>query len=104
MKQRAFCGFAIFLFSVTGAYSQNNSYNPLYWVEGTTHYDREATGKHIDSISAMIDDVSSKGWNGIMYWGASRDGGKMKYYFKSPFLEKQPWATFEHDALIKPLN
>ncbi len=46
-----------------------------------------------------MDDVYDKGWRGIMYWGASRDGERMIYYYSSPFLEKQTWAVPDKDGL-----
>jgi hypothetical protein len=65
-------------------------------VEGIIHHDH-----HIDddSIRLAIDHAASKGWDGVLFWGASRENDKMRYYFKSPFLEKQSWASFENDGL-----
>jgi len=76
-----------------------SDYNPLYWVEGISekkHSDYELTDQTATSI---IDDIYSKGWRGVCYWGADRDGAKMNYYFKSPFLETQEWAVFRRDGL-----
>jgi len=92
-----FCGF-VFCFCMEEIYSQQ-PYNPKYWVEGIIHHNRPATAASIDSVKITIDDVASKGWNGVLFWGASRANDKMQYYYKSPFLEKQSWATFENDAL-----
>jgi hypothetical protein len=50
-------------------------------------------------IAALVDSVYARGWGGIMYWGADRQGDKMIYYFKSPFLETQSWAEFKGDGL-----
>lgn len=97
-----FAGLLCALLTVPGmkAHSQSNvpngDYNPRYWVEGTTSYNRTPSKA---SVEKMIDDVDAKGWGGVLYWGASRSGAKINYYYKSPFLEKQPWAVFERDAL-----
>ncbi|HJY21800.1 MAG TPA: hypothetical protein VJ279_02875, partial [Hanamia sp.] len=104
MKNKAcfFAGLLCALLTVPGmkAHSQshgtNGDYNPRYWVEGTTSYNRTPSKT---SIEKMINDVDAKGWGGVLYWGASRNGAKINYYYKSPFLEKQPWAVFERDAL-----
>lgn len=77
----------------------NVGYNPRYWVEGTTSYTTTPDKNTKASIVKMIDDVEAKGWGGVLYWGASRSGAKMNYYYKSPYLEKQPWAVFERDGL-----
>jgi hypothetical protein len=74
-------------------------YNPRYWLEGISekkHRDDELTDETAKSI---MDDVYSKGWRGVLYWGADRDGAKMNYYFKSPFLETQEWAVFKKEGL-----
>ena len=74
-------------------------YIPRYWLEGISdkkHRDDELTDALATSI---IDDIYAKGWRGVMYWGADRDGAKMNYFFKSPFLQKQDWAVFEKEGL-----
>jgi hypothetical protein len=48
-------------------------------------------------VEVLIDDIYAKGWDGVLYWGASRDGEKINYYYKSPFLEKQSWAVQQGD-------
>lgn len=81
-----------------------SDYNPRYWLEGISekkHRDDELTDALATSI---MDDVYAKGWRGVMYWGADRDGAKMNYFFKSPFLEKQDWAVFEKDGLTSLVN
>ncbi len=95
----------LFFISSFSAYAQTGKavasadYNPQYWVEGTTEY-RWQKGQDIKlSTNNMIKEVASKGWNGVVYWGASRNDDKMNYYYKSPYLESQPWAVFETDAL-----
>ncbi len=76
---------------------ENGDYNPRYWLEGV--YDDDHSGISTDAeMTKLIDDVYSKGWRGVLYWGASRDGAKMNYYYKSPFLEKQSWAVFKGDG------
>lgn len=83
--------------------SQSN-YNPLYWLEGISDFKYRDTLLN-DSLSiSIMDNVYEKGWRGIMYWGADRDGGKMNYFFKSPFLEKQNWAVSERDNLTPLLK
>jgi hypothetical protein len=77
----------------------NSDYNPLYWVEGTTSYTRNVDKAAENDIIKMVDEMKAKGWGGLLYWGASRQGDKMNYYYKSPYLEKQPWAIFERDGL-----
>lgn len=73
------------------------SYTPMYWVEGVVERRR---GISTDSAaSTIIENVYSKGWRGITFWGADRDGARMNYFFKSPFLEKQDWAVFKGDGL-----
>jgi len=75
----------------------NQDYNPMYWVEGPADKKRGALTDA--EATAVIDDVYAKGWRGITYWGADRDGARMNYFFKSPFLEKQEWASFKYDGL-----
>jgi hypothetical protein len=96
LQRLVFCGWII-CFCVADGYAQ--SYNPKYWVEGVIRHDHRVSPSNIDSITSTIDEVASRGWNGVLFWGASRAHDKMKYYYKSPFLEKQTWATFENDAL-----
>lgn len=102
-----FTGLLIIMLTGSNLQAQNNSqkskhdgeYNPRYWVEGTTNYSKN-TGKDSEKeVTKMIDDVYNKGWGGVLYWGASRNGANINYYYKSPFLEKQSWATFERDGL-----
>ncbi len=74
-------------------------YNPRYWVEG--NIDRrenvdQATGS---ALAPLMEKAYAKGWRGVLFWGADRDGAKMNYYFKSPFLEKQEWGVFKRDGL-----
>lgn len=85
----------VLLLSYSGINAQ--SYSPRYWVEGVYH-PRNAD-KDDPSVSEIIDDVYTRGWRGVTYWGASRAGDKMRYYYKSPFLEQQSWAIYEGDGL-----
>lgn len=89
-----FCGL-ILLWCSEIAHSQQ-PYHPKYWVEGNIRHDRKMG---IDSIQSIMNVAAAQGWNGVLFWGASRNDDKMKYYYKSPFLEKQSWATFEGDLL-----
>lgn len=74
----------------------SGDYNPMFWVEGVTNSRKPSDD---EAIKAMIDDVAAKGWQGIMYWGADRDGASMNYFYRSPFLETQDWAVFKTDGL-----
>ena len=81
-----------------------SDYNPMYWLEGISekkHSDYELTDELATSI---VDDIYSKGWRGVCYWGADRDGAKMTYYFKSPSLVDQEWAVFKRDGLTSLVN
>jgi hypothetical protein len=74
------------------------NYNPLYWIEGVYNYTHSDISSEAE-LADLMDDIYNKGWRGVLYWGASRSGAKMNYYFKSPFLEKQSWAEFSGDGL-----
>jgi len=75
-------------------------YNPMFWVEGTTEALRNTRNTDKDAqATTMINEVAASGWQGVLYWGASRNADKMYYYYSSPYLQKQPWAVFEYDAL-----
>jgi len=99
--------FFLISFATTNAQSQNKisgvtvaeKYDPLYWLEGTFEHSRMESIPSDAEIAAKIDNAYAKGWRGVTYWGADRDGSKMNYYFKSPFLEKQDWAVFKKDGL-----
>ena len=73
-------------------------YNPRYWVQGAFHSRHTDKGTET-AVQEIINHVYTKGWGGVIYWGASRSGEKMNYYYKSPFLEKQSWAVFKRDGL-----
>lgn len=48
------------------------NYSPMYWVEGVGERGR---GISTDSAaSAILESVYAKGWRGITFWGADRDG------------------------------
>jgi hypothetical protein len=74
-------------------------YDPRYWLEGTFDHAQITDVPSDVEIKTKIDDAYLKGWRGVTYWGADRNGSKMNYYFKSPFLEKQDWAVFKRDGL-----
>jgi hypothetical protein len=79
--------------------AQNDGdYNPMYWVQGA--YNPGRSGKWTDTrVAELIDDIHASGWGGILYWGASRAGSEMNYFYKSPFLEQQSWAISKEDGL-----
>jgi hypothetical protein len=77
--------------------SAPTEYKPMYWIEGAAE---KRSGTLTEAVANTIaDDVYSKGWQGITYWGAERKGATMDYFFKSSFLEKQEWASFKKDGL-----
>ncbi len=76
--------------------NMTDSYNPTYWVEGVYSHKSSENSKQ---ASDVINQVIKNGWQGVLYWGASRDGDKMNYFYNSPFLEKQSWAEFSKDGL-----
>jgi hypothetical protein len=80
-----------------GLKAQN--YDPRYWIEGLFDHAQITEQLTDEAIASKIDDAYVKGWRGVTFWGADRDGAKMSYYFKSPFLEKQEWAVFKKDRL-----
>jgi hypothetical protein len=97
MLKRLFI-FGLFVLSVSLASAQT-TYNPRYWIEGIIDH-RQGIDQGTDArLSALMEDAYARGWRGVTIWGADRDGAKMNYYFKSPFLEKQPWAVFKGDGL-----
>ena len=59
-------------------------YHPTFWVQ-----DHKET----------LDETADQGWNGVLYWAADREGEKMRYFYKSPFLDKQAWAIAGKDGL-----
>ncbi|HEC42931.1 MAG TPA: hypothetical protein ENI20_08910 [Bacteroides sp.] len=73
-------------------------YNPLYWVQGVYNPGRSGIRTDAD-VADLVDDIYAKGWRGVLYWGASRAGSEMDYYYKSPFLEQQTWAVEKEDGL-----
>lgn len=94
--RKTFC-ILMAVFIITNLHSQT-SYNPQYWVEGAfdKRQDIVKTDTHLEKL---LNDIYIKGWHGITYWGADREGARMNYYFKSPYLEKQTWAVFKNDSL-----
>jgi hypothetical protein len=77
--------------------NESTSYNPMYWIEGAA--ERRKGDLTSSEADAMVEDIYTKGWRGLTYWGADRDDAKMNYFFKSQFLEKQEWAAFKSDGL-----
>jgi len=91
---------AVFVACIACPLVYAGDYNPRYWLEGASDRRKQKAGESTDAaLTSMIDDAYAKGWRGIMYWGADRDGAKMIYHFKSPSLEKQDWAVFKRDGL-----
>jgi len=84
--------------------SSTKPYNPRYWLEGVTDYNKNAPNTAPAAVEKMINDISNKGWGGVLYWGASRNNEKINYYYKSPYLEKQSWATQVSDNLTPLVN
>ncbi len=74
-------------------------YHPKYWLEGIYTRGEGEAKKNAGDVEAAVENVKQKGWDGVYFWGADREGAKMNYYFKSPFLEKQDWAVFKYDGL-----
>lgn len=77
----------------------NSDYHPKYWLEGIYAREEGEARKNSGDVEAAVENAKQKGWDGVYFWGADRDGEKMNYYFKSPFLEKQDWAVFKNDGL-----
>lgn len=103
-----FVSFLFMLMPVAGINAQSQkkiqtanveNYDPRYWFEGAFDHAQKAYELSDAAITAKIDEVYAKGWRGITYWGADRNGAKMNYFYKSPFLEKQNWAVFKKDGL-----
>jgi len=84
--------------------SVKENYNPKYWLSGIYADNRREEERTENDVISAIEDVYNKGWNGVMFWGADRDGSKMNYFFKSPSLEKQEWAVFKEDGLTPLLR
>jgi hypothetical protein len=77
----------------------DSDYFPKFWVEGI-YNDREGDNKRSrEDIDKAVQNVAGLGWDGILFWGADRDGSKMDYFFRSPFLEKQEWAVAGENRL-----
>ena len=74
-------------------------YKPKYWLQGIYEDNRRGENRPAGDLKVAIENVSDKGWDGVLFWGADREGAKMNYFFRSPFLEKQEWAVFKEDGL-----
>jgi hypothetical protein len=111
MNKKTYLFISIFSLSLNlpDAYAQNElkaardregDYHPRYWVQGA--YNPSHSGKWTDAqVADFMDDIHAKGWRGVLYWGADRAGSEMNYFYKSPFLEQQPWAVFKEDGLTQ---
>lgn len=84
------------LVDAQGVTKTTTDYNPKYWYEGILDHRQKLDES---SLMAKLDEVVKNGWHYVTFWGADRNGATMKYYFKSPFLEKQSWAVFGGDGL-----
>ncbi len=82
LKQRLLAIFCLIAVLSKGAFAQ--AYHPTFWLEDQTK---------------TLEEIEAKGWNGMLYWAADRDGDKMQYYYRSPYLEKQQWAVRGADGL-----
>ncbi|MFC2116564.1 hypothetical protein ACFLTU_08805 [Bacteroidota bacterium] len=97
MKKLAYILLSILLI-LNAADILSQEYNPMYWVQGA--YNPSRSGMQTDAeVADLVDDIYTKGWHGILYWGASRAGAEMNYFYNSPFLEQQSWAVFKEDGL-----
>jgi hypothetical protein len=96
LKKFLILGLTILSFSIA---SGQSTYNPRYWIEGILDHHQGVTQETDARLAELMDDAYVRGWRGVTMWGADRDGAKMHYYFKSPFLEKQSWADFKFDNL-----
>ncbi len=56
------------------------TYAPDFWIFGAVD-------------PAFMPRARELGFMGVGYWAADRDGERIKYYFKSPTLERMPWAS-----------
>lgn len=82
-----------------GPEAQQSVYNPSYWLEGISGQIQRDEALTDILAETITEDVKLKGWQGVFYWGADRDGANMNYYFKSPYLENQKWALPGKDGL-----
>lgn len=83
----------------TSPENQKADYKPRFWLEGFAGKKTSGESGQGDALTREMERVSGAGWNGVMCWGADRDNDRMNYYFRSPFLEKQEWASFKNDPL-----
>lgn len=74
-------------------------YQPRFWAEGVADRLPDGAAERAAATKQLAGEVQSRGWNGIVYWGADRRSASMDYYFPSPFLERQEWARFRRDGL-----
>ncbi len=65
------------------SFANAQQYNPIFWVDQPED----------------IEKVAAKGWQGVLYWGATFEDDKMHYYYPSSFLDSQPWAVKGKDNL-----
>jgi hypothetical protein len=80
-------------------HSPENEYNPKYWLEGISGRQVKTDTEYETYVAGMVDEAYKSGWNGLLFWGADRNGPKISYYFNSPFLKDKSWAEFKGDRL-----
>ncbi|XOV91571.1 MAG: hypothetical protein ACFHWX_15320 [Bacteroidota bacterium] len=69
--------------------SVETKYNPVYWLEGVLDHRNPVNDSN---LKIKMKEIRNQGWGGVLYWGASREGEKMSYFFESTYLSKQNWA------------
>src|SRR5579875_3414007 len=99
---KKFTCFLFMVLPVTVIYAQSvkntgAGYQPTYWLEGA--FDSHQNNYTEAALSERIDDLYAKGWRGLTYWGADRNGAVMNYFYTSPYLAQQQWAVFKNDGL-----
>ena len=82
LKRLSLTIFFLIIFLGNEGFAQ--TYHPTFWVE-----DQKET----------LEEIAARGWNGLLYWAADREGDQMRYHYKSPYLEKQHWAVSGADEL-----
>ena len=69
--------------------SEHQDYNFQYWLEGAIDH-RKPLEK--SELSGLIKGIKDKGWGGVLFWGASREGEDLSYFFESLYLSGRNWA------------
>ena len=58
-----------------------SDYNPKYWLEGIYTREEGEAKKTQGDVEAAIENAKQKGWDGVYFWGADRDGAKDELLF-----------------------